>query len=49
MNITDVDDKIILRARQNYLFDQYSKENINNTKKFMLTLMYIKILLKPQG
>jgi len=28
MNITDVDDKIILRARQNYLFAQYlSKEN----------------------
>ncbi|KNC54794.1 cysteinyl-tRNA synthetase [Thecamonas trahens ATCC 50062] len=23
MNITDVDDKIILRARQNYLFDEY--------------------------
>jgi len=25
MNITDVDDKIILRARQNYLFDLYQK------------------------
>lgn len=23
MNVTDVDDKIILRARRNYLIDQY--------------------------
>lgn len=23
MNITDIDDKIIKRARQNYLYDQY--------------------------
>ncbi|XP_043468680.1 cysteine--tRNA ligase, cytoplasmic [Leptopilina heterotoma] len=27
MNITDIDDKIIKRARQNYLFDQYVAEN----------------------
>ena len=27
MNVTDVDDKIILRARRNYLLTQYSKEN----------------------
>ena len=26
MNITDIDDKIILRARQNYLFDEYLAE-----------------------
>uniref|UniRef100_A0AC35UGK3 Cysteine--tRNA ligase n=1 Tax=Rhabditophanes sp. KR3021 TaxID=114890 RepID=A0AC35UGK3_9BILA len=26
MNITDIDDKIIKRARQNYLFDEYSKK-----------------------
>lgn len=26
MNITDIDDKIIKRARQNYLFEQYSSE-----------------------
>ncbi|XP_073963672.1 cysteine--tRNA ligase, cytoplasmic [Choristoneura fumiferana] len=26
MNITDIDDKIIKRARQNYLYDQYVKE-----------------------
>ena len=25
MNITDVDDKIILHARRNYLFEQYAK------------------------
>lgn len=27
MNITDIDDKIIKRARQNYLFEQYVAEN----------------------
>ncbi|CAH0552626.1 unnamed protein product [Brassicogethes aeneus] len=27
MNITDIDDKIIKRARQNYLFEKYSSEN----------------------
>lgn len=27
MNITDIDDKIIKRARQNYLFQNYIKEN----------------------
>lgn len=26
-NVTDIDDKIILRARQNYLFDNFVKEN----------------------
>jgi cysteinyl-tRNA synthetase len=26
MNVTDVDDKIILRARRNYLFEQFLKE-----------------------
>lgn len=27
LNITDIDDKIIKRARQNYLFDKYVAEN----------------------
>lgn len=27
MNITDIDDKIIKRARQNYLYDKYVAEN----------------------
>ena len=27
MNVTDVDDKIILRARRNYLVDQYLRED----------------------
>jgi cysteinyl-tRNA synthetase len=27
MNITDIDDKIILRARRNYLFDKYKEEH----------------------
>jgi len=31
MNITDIDDKIIMRARQNYLFEKY-KENIDVKK-----------------
>ena len=26
MNITDIDDKIIKRARQNYLYDEYLKQ-----------------------
>lgn len=30
MNITDVDDKIILRARQNHLFNEYLSKNKNN-------------------
>lgn len=29
MNITDIDDKIIKRARQNYLYDQYSSSSIS--------------------
>ncbi|GLV44028.1 Cysteinyl-tRNA synthetase [Carabus blaptoides fortunei] len=29
MNITDVDDKIIKRARQNYLFDKYLQEKLS--------------------
>ncbi|RKP19675.1 cysteinyl-tRNA synthetase, partial [Rozella allomycis CSF55] len=28
MNITDIDDKIIIRARQKYLFDEYLKKNV---------------------
>ncbi|GME91427.1 cysteine-tRNA ligase activity protein [[Candida] boidinii] len=29
-NVTDIDDKIIIRARQEYLFEKFSKEFINN-------------------
>lgn len=29
MNITDIDDKIIRRARQNFLFDEYLKKNLS--------------------
>ncbi|XP_043497028.1 cysteine--tRNA ligase, cytoplasmic [Polistes fuscatus] len=32
MNITDIDDKIIKRARQNYLFQNYVKENYSLDK-----------------
>ncbi|XP_020294610.1 cysteine--tRNA ligase, cytoplasmic [Pseudomyrmex gracilis] len=44
MNITDIDDKIIKRARQNYLYEQYVKENHNlnsildDVKEVMFTL-----------
>lgn len=33
MNITDIDDKIIKRARQNYLFQKYVQENENQIEK----------------
>lgn len=29
MNVTDIDDKIIKRARQRYLFEQYLSKNKN--------------------
>lgn len=32
MNITDIDDKIITRARQNYLVEQYMSENHSLTE-----------------
>lgn len=37
MNITDVDDKIILKARRNYLFEKYDKENATLNEKVLLT------------
>lgn len=43
MNITDIDDKIIKRARQNHLYEEYVKENHNldrvldDAKKVMST------------
>ncbi|XP_072905363.1 cysteine--tRNA ligase, cytoplasmic isoform X2 [Hemitrygon akajei] len=43
MNITDVDDKIIKRARQNYLFDQYVEKNVDPTQ----LLQDVKTSLKP--
>uniref|UniRef100_T1E1M8 Cysteine--tRNA ligase, cytoplasmic n=1 Tax=Cupiennius salei TaxID=6928 RepID=T1E1M8_CUPSA len=49
MNITDIDDKIIKRARQNYLFDQF-KENGNNIGDVILetkkALKHYETLLK---
>lgn len=42
MNITDIDDKIIKRARQNYLYEKYVKENnsldiiLDDVKEVML-------------
>ncbi|XP_044761847.1 cysteine--tRNA ligase, cytoplasmic [Coccinella septempunctata] len=44
MNITDIDDKIIKRARQNYLFDKYVSENhdlevvLSDSKNILLNL-----------
>lgn len=37
MNITDVDDKIILHARRNYLFDQYSKKAESSDPKIVIS------------
>ena len=43
MNITDIDDKIIKRARQNYLYETYINENhsleevLTDTKEVMTT------------
>ncbi|CCE62087.1 hypothetical protein TPHA_0B04170 [Tetrapisispora phaffii CBS 4417] len=52
-NVTDVDDKIILRARQNYLFDKFveSNQTIDDTvvKKVMDSLLqYISKKLKQE-
>ena len=33
MNNTDVDDKIILKARRSYLYDKYEKENNQTNEK----------------
>lgn len=35
MNITDIDDKIIVRARHNHLFDKYAGENAQITEKVL--------------
>ncbi|XP_008556056.1 cysteine--tRNA ligase, cytoplasmic [Microplitis demolitor] len=35
MNITDIDDKIIKRARQNYLFDCYLEKNSSNLEQIL--------------
>ncbi|KAL6929167.1 hypothetical protein ACO0SA_002507 [Hanseniaspora valbyensis] len=42
-NVTDIDDKIILRARQTYLFDKYVKENSEK-----VDLNFINSTLKPE-
>lgn len=35
MNITDIDDKIIKRARQNYLYDQYVNNSSNSLEQIL--------------
>lgn len=35
MNITNIDDKIIKRARQNYLYDEYLKESKANIRQVL--------------
>lgn len=42
-NVTDIDDKIILRARQTYLFDKYCKENSEK-----IDFNFIDLKIKPQ-
>lgn len=49
MNITDVDDKIVLRARRNYLLQQYQKDMCNAAKvtsepEFQANCLYTAIL-----
>jgi len=40
MNITDIDDKIIMRARQNYLFEVYKENfNVDNLKKDVISAL----------
>lgn len=47
MNITDIDDKIIQRARQNYLYEKYIEETqglnniLDDTRKVMSHLEYV--------
>ncbi|RHZ79280.1 hypothetical protein Glove_150g98 [Diversispora epigaea] len=38
MNITDIDDKIILRARQNYLYNNFKSSNEKLTKELVETV-----------
>lgn len=35
MNVTDIDDKIIKRARQNYLYEHYISENSTNLNQLL--------------
>lgn len=52
MNITDIDDKIIKRARQNYLYEKYLKEprNLNDTvDDAMAVVNYYEAIVKVTG
>jgi len=42
-NVTDIDDKIILRARQTYLFDKYCKENSES-----VNVNFVDLKIKPE-
>lgn len=45
MNITDVDDKIVLRARRNHLLQQYQKDMTNpSTVRTILIIAYHLVL-----
>ncbi|KAK9459026.1 tRNA synthetases class I (C) catalytic domain-containing protein [Lipomyces oligophaga] len=37
-NVTDIDDKIIIRARQNYLFDQYRQDHPSLTEEVKIKI-----------
>lgn len=51
MNITDIDDKIIKRARQNYLYEKYVAENrplnevLSDAKEARITLQLMNFYL----
>uniref|UniRef100_A0A914CL90 Cysteine--tRNA ligase, cytoplasmic n=1 Tax=Acrobeloides nanus TaxID=290746 RepID=A0A914CL90_9BILA len=48
MNMTDIDDKIIKRARQNYLFDHYVAKTCKNFNQIAKDLSSALILFKEQ-
>jgi cysteinyl-tRNA synthetase len=45
MNITDIDDKIIKRARQNYLFEQYIKQN-NSLETVLADVKNVRVMIE---
>jgi cysteinyl-tRNA synthetase len=48
MNVTDIDDKIIKRARQSYLYDQYLTENRTRLSKVICDVIKASKLYENQ-
>ena len=49
MNVTDVDDKIINRARRNHLMDQYRSDatDLNKVRVLLSTAFFVVISFAP--